>query len=199
VIYFVIFWLPEYLRRERGFDLALVGKYAWVPYVFGDIGYLFGGWLSGKLMRSGWSLPRARKFVLLLGSAVMPIALLAPLVPSAWMVIAITCVVTFGHALWIANLLTLPTDLFSGREMGTATGFSGAGGAIGGTLANLGTGYLVSHFSYSPVFWIAGLMHPLSCFLVYRMLPDSMFPAAAKDRQSSVALSSSPTFLIDNC
>ena len=27
VIYFVIFWLPEYLRKERGFDLAMVGKY----------------------------------------------------------------------------------------------------------------------------------------------------------------------------
>jgi ACS family hexuronate transporter-like MFS transporter len=52
VIYFVIFWLPEYLRRERGFDLAMVGRYAWVPFIFGDIGYVLGGWLSGRLIKA---------------------------------------------------------------------------------------------------------------------------------------------------
>ena len=42
VIYFVIFWLPEYLRKERHFDLAMVGRYSWVPFLFGGIGYLVG-------------------------------------------------------------------------------------------------------------------------------------------------------------
>jgi ACS family hexuronate transporter-like MFS transporter len=180
VIYFVIFWLPEYLRRERNFDLAMVGKYAWVPFIFGDIGYVFGGWLSGRLMRAGWSLPRARKFVLLLGAAVMPAAIFAPLVPSAWMAIAATCFITFGHAVWISNLLTLPTDLFPGPEVGTATGFSGMGGAIGGMLANLTTGYIVTHFSYAPIFLLAGLVHPLSFTLTVLLLPDRYFP---KDKQ----------------
>src|SRR5258708_4090524 len=44
VIYFMIFWLPEYLRKERGYSLAEVGQYAWVPFIFGDIGYVTGGW-----------------------------------------------------------------------------------------------------------------------------------------------------------
>jgi MFS transporter, ACS family, aldohexuronate transporter len=175
VIYFVIFWLPEYLRRERGFDLAMVGKYAWVPFIFGDIGYVLGGWLSGRLIGAGWKLPAARKFVMLLGAAVMPAAIFAPLVPSAWMAIAATCFVTFGHALWVANLQTLPTDLFPGGEVGTATGFSGMGGAIGGVLANLGTGWVVQHFSYTPIFLIAGLMHPLSIVLIYWLLPSKHF------------------------
>jgi MFS transporter, ACS family, hexuronate transporter len=178
VIYFVIFWLPEYLRRERGFDLAMVGKYAWVPFIFGDIGYLLGGWLSGRLIHAGWPLPRARKFVMLLGACCMPAAIFAPLVPAAWMAIAATCSVTFGHALWVANLQTLPTDLFKGSEIGTSTGFSGMGGAIGGILATLGTGHIVSSFSYTPIFLIAGLMHPLSAFLIYKMLPDSYFKKA---------------------
>jgi ACS family hexuronate transporter-like MFS transporter len=190
VIYFVIFWLPEYLRRERGFDLAMVGKYAWVPFIFGDIGYVLGGWLSGFLMRRGWALPRARKFVMLLGAAVMPAAIFAPLVPEAWMAIAATCFVTFGHAFWVANLQTLPTDLFRGPEVGTATGFSGMGGALGGMLANLGTGYIVTHFSYAPIFLLAGLMHPLSVLLTYVMLPDRYFahpdaPAAEELKLSS--------------
>lgn len=186
VIYFVIFWLPEYLRKERGFDLGMVGKYAWVPFIFGDIGYVLGGWLSGHLMRRGWPLPRARKFVMLLGAACLPVAIFAPLVPEAWMAIAATCFVTFGHAFWVANLQALPIDLFPGREVGTATGFSGMGGAIGGALANLGTGWVVRRFSYAPVFTVAGLMHPLSIALIYWLLPDKYFqrePAAVSTRR----------------
>ncbi len=177
VLYFAIFWLPEYLQKERGFDIAMVGKYAWVPFIFGDIGYVLGGWFSGRLMRAGWTLPRARKFVMALGAACMPAVMGAPFVPEAWMAIGAACFLTFGHALWVANLQTLPTDLFRGGEIGTATGFSGTGGAIGGMLANLGTGYLVSSFSYAPVFIIAGLMHPLSMLITWRLLPDRLFPS----------------------
>ena len=183
VLYFAIFWLPEYLRKERGFDLAMVGRYAWVPFIFGDIGYLLGGWLSGRLMRAGWPLHRARKFVMALGAACLPVVIFAPQVPSAGMAIAATCFLTFGHAFWVANLQTLPTDLFPATEVGTATGFSGMGGAIGGMLANLGTGYVVARFSYTPVFLIAGLMHPLSAVLTYRLLPARYFQSAAQKPQ----------------
>lgn len=175
VIYFVIFWLPEYLRKERGFNLVEVGKYAWVPFVFGGMGYIAGGWLSGKLIHAGWPLPRARKLVMALGAAVMPAAILAPFVPSAALAIAATCFVTWGHAFWVSNLQALPTDLFRGREVGTSSGFTGMGGAVGGMLAQLGTGYIVAHFSYTPVFLLAGLMHPMSAVLVYWLLPDREF------------------------
>jgi MFS transporter, ACS family, hexuronate transporter len=179
VIYFVIFWLPEYLRKERGFNLAEVGKYSWVPFAFGGIGYILGGWLSGRLIQAGWPLPRARKLVMAMGAAVMPIAILAPLVPTAALAIAATCSITFGHGLWTANLQTIPTDVFRGPEIGTVTGFSGMGGAVGGMLASLGTGYVVMHFTYAPIFLMAGLMHPLSAVLTYALLPDRCFARRA--------------------
>ncbi len=175
VLYFAIFWLPEYLQKERGFNLAMVGKYAWVPFLFGGVGYVLGGWLSGFLMRSGWPLPSARKAVMLAGSALMPMVIFAPYFPAPWMAIAAMCFLTFGHAFWTASLQTLPTDLFAGHEVGTCTGLSGMGGAVGGVLANLGTGYVVRHFSYAPVFLLGGLMHPLSIALIYWLLPNSLF------------------------
>jgi ACS family hexuronate transporter-like MFS transporter len=179
VIYFVIFWLPDYLRRERGFDLAMVGQYSWVPFALGGVGYLIGGWLSGHWIRSGWPLARARKFSMAAGAAVLPVAIAAPFLPSAALAIAATCAITFGHGIWVANLQTIPTDLFPPGEVGTVTGFSGMGGALGGALANLGTGYLVMHFSYAPVFLMAGLLHPLSAGLIYALLPDSQFEITA--------------------
>jgi len=170
VMYFTIFWLPEYLRKERGFDLAMVGKYAWVPFIFGDIGYVFGGWVSGHLIRRGWPWIRARTAVLVLGASMMPVAILAPRVPEAWMAIAATCVAMLGHALWISNLLTLPTDMFPATRVGTASGLSGMGGALGGMLANMGTGYVVASYGYTPVFLVAGLMHPLALGIVSWLL-----------------------------
>ena len=175
VIYFIIFWLPAYLQKERGFDLTMIGRYAWIPYAFGGFGYVLGGWLSGRLLRAGWSLCRARKFALAAGAALLPTAILAPLVPGAPLAIAATSIVVFGHAVWVANLLTLPADLFPGSEVGTASGFTGMAGSIGGILANLGTGYIVSTFSYLPVFIAAGLLHPIACFLLWRYLTPRMF------------------------
>src|SRR5579872_2411427 len=29
---FYLFWIPEYLKRERGFSLADIGMYAWIPF-----------------------------------------------------------------------------------------------------------------------------------------------------------------------
>ncbi len=33
ISYFLIFWIPKYLQQERGFELADIGKYAWIPFV----------------------------------------------------------------------------------------------------------------------------------------------------------------------
>lgn len=170
VIYFIIFWLPEYLRKERGFDLAEIGKYAWVPFLFGDIGYTSGGWVSGFLIRKGWRLQTARTALLLAAGCITPVAVMAPRVPAAWMAIAVTCAITFAHGLWISNLLTLPTDMFRASRVGTASGLSGMGGAVGGMIANLGTGYLVQNYSYQPVFLMAGLMHPVAFVVVFTLL-----------------------------
>lgn len=178
VIYFILFWLPRYLEKGRGFDITMVGKYAWMPFCFGGIGYIFGGWLSGRLMRAGWSLPRARKTAMLVGVCFVPAAMLAPLVPTASLAIAAVCFVVFGHSVWAANLLTLPADLFHRNEVATGSGFSGMGGAISGIVASLCTGYIVMHFSYQPIFILAGLMHPLGMALIFWLLPDRYFPQA---------------------
>jgi MFS transporter, ACS family, hexuronate transporter len=176
VIYFVIFWLPAYLEKERGFDLAMIGKYAWMPYVFGGApGYIIGGLLSNWLMRKGWDIGAARKAAMTVGAAFLPAAILAPFVPSAGLAMAAMCLVVFGHAIWVANLMALPADLFSPRAVATAAGVSGMGGAIGGALANWFTGSIIAHFSYLPIFICAGLLHPFAVLLVWLLLPERYF------------------------
>jgi ACS family hexuronate transporter-like MFS transporter len=86
--------------------------------------------------------------------------------------------------MWVSNELTIPTDIFRDRAVGTASGFSGMGGAIGGVIANLGTGYVVQHFSYLPVFLCAGLLHPLAMVIVATQLPDRVFPSERSGQEA---------------
>ena len=165
--------------RSSSFDIAMIGRYAWIPYCFGAVGYILGGIIAEQLMRRGWTLSRARKAVLFGGAAVLPGAIFAPFVPTAGLAIAAICLVTLGHGLWTSNLQALPGDLFEDHEVGTVTGLSGSGGAIGGILANLATGWIVQHFTYAPIFLAAGLVHPLSAAIIYAMLPARMFPPIA--------------------
>jgi MFS transporter, ACS family, hexuronate transporter len=174
VVYFVVFWLPQYLRTQRGFDLAMVGKYAYLPFVFAAAGSLGGGLLSGQLLRKGWPLAKARRFTLFTGAAFVPVAIFAPHASAAWMVVAATCIVILGQAIWVSNMMALPVDMFSGGQVGTVTGLAGTGGALGGAIAQLGTGYAVTHFAhgYTLIFGIAGLSIPVSAFLSFWLLPS---------------------------
>jgi ACS family hexuronate transporter-like MFS transporter len=127
------------------------------------------------MMRDGRDIGAARKWGMTIGAAFLPAAILAPFVPSAGLAIAAMCLVVFGHAIWISNLMALPADLFPPRAVATAAGVSGMGGAIGGALANWYTGSIVAHFSYLPIFICAGLLHPFAVLLVWRLLPERYF------------------------
>lgn len=61
-------------------------------------------------------------------------------------------------------------------------GFSGTGGGVSAVLATVGTGYLVTRFSYQPTFVLAGLMHPMSLALIYWLLPDRDFQKACRSQ-----------------
>jgi sugar phosphate permease len=80
-----------------------------------------------------------------------------------------------GHAFWISNMQALPTDICRAGEIGTVIGISGMGGTVGGILANYGTAWVVQHFTYAPIFAIAGLMHPLGVGIVCWFLPSRRF------------------------
>ena len=68
--------LPIYLAETFGFDIKQIGLFAWVPFVGAMLGSLSGGWLSGRMIRAGHSVDRARKLSITLGCVVMAPALL---------------------------------------------------------------------------------------------------------------------------
>jgi ACS family hexuronate transporter-like MFS transporter len=164
-----ISWLPKYLADARGFSLTKIGLFAWVPYVFADAGSLSGGWLSGHLIKRGWSVDRARKLVILVAAVLMPAGIFAAFAQSAMVALALIGVVLFGFQVWINNVQTLPSDFFSDKAVASVAGLGGTGAGIGSMIFVLGTGWIVDHFSYVPVLVSAGLLAPLGTAVLFAL------------------------------
>jgi len=173
--WFYVFWLPNYLKNERGFDLEAIGLFAWIPFLAADAGNLFGGWLSGRLLRGGASLTRARKTVLLAGALGTLWGIPAVRAAEASSCIALISLATFSFGLWTTNAMTLNADVVPYAAVGRMTGLSGTGSGIGGILFTPLTGWLVDRYSYEPVFWLVGIL-PLAGFFSLTYLTGEIEP-----------------------
>ena len=167
VVQFYIYWLPEYLYRERGLSLKAIGMFAWVPFLFGDIGSITGGWLAGTLIRRGVSVTNARRITMFLGAAccLLSFAVVqARTVEGAMMGI---CIVLLGHTFLSANMFAAISDLFPNGAVGRVTALTGMAGGLSGMLFPLLTGVLVDRFSYVPVFSLAAIMPLAGCAVLF--------------------------------
>ena len=175
-----VFWIPIYLSEVYGMDVKSIGIYGWVPYVGAMIGAWFGGLLAQNRMKAGWNVSKTRKFVIVLGCLIMLPALLAMANPgSAFTAVLIMAVILFGFQTAIGNVQTLPSDLFSGKTVGSLAGFSG----MAAKLAAAGLTYLVPWLTtggnYTPAFIIGATLAIIAMSSVLILCP-SLDPVKAK-------------------
>jgi MFS transporter, ACS family, hexuronate transporter len=167
IMWLFVFWLPEYLIRARGLSLKQVGLSAWVPYVAASAGSLFGGWLSGHLIKGGMSVNAARKTVIAIAACMTPAGLLAARAESTLLALAFISVVLFSFQMWVGNVQTLPSDFFPERMVGSVAGLGGTGAAMGSMVLMLATGWVVTHFSYAPILTVAGVLAPVGTIVLF--------------------------------
>lgn len=184
--YFFIFWLPKYLADVRHLDIRQIGLYAWIPYACAGVGSILGGGLSSGLLKRGATLDLSRKVALGVSAALMPLCLLIAASPLAWALVffstALLC-----HQFFSTNLQTLPADIFPSEVVGSVAGLGGAAGSFGGMLFNLLVGWLLTWYgSYGLVFFIAGLLHPIS-FLLILTVVRRIEPVAVSTRPAEAA------------
>jgi len=163
--YFFIFWLPKYLGDVRDLNIKEIGYYAWIPYAFAGVGSFVGGWLSSYLIKRNISLDASRKIALGISAALLPASLLITSSPLS-LAIVFFSIAMLGHQFWSTIVQTLATDIFPSSVVGSVSGLMGAIGSFGALLFNLLVGILVTSYGYTPVFIIAGLMHPLSFIFI---------------------------------
>ncbi|MBM3815005.1 MAG: MFS transporter [Acidimicrobiia bacterium] len=175
VWWFYVFWLPDYLSKERGFSLKEIGLFGWIPFLTVDIGKLVGGGLSDRLLRQGWTATFARKGVMACGAVAMLGGVRVVQAETAAGALGWVSLATFGFGLWSANILALHADMFPASRMATAVGLTGAAASLGSAFFTYVTGLLVDSKGYAPAFWVAGTAALVAClslvFLLGRVEP----------------------------
>ncbi len=175
VWWFYVFWLPDYLGKDRAFSLKEIGMFAWIPFLTVDLGKLLGGALSDRLLRRGASATWARKSVMAGGALAMLGGIQVVGSESAALAMTWVCLATFGFGMWSSNILALHADIFPADSMATAVGITGTAASLGGAIFTYCTGLIVDRAGYGPVFWVAGLAALVAficlVFLVGRVQP----------------------------
>ncbi|HJO67485.1 MAG TPA: MFS transporter, partial [Sphingomonas sanguinis] len=146
------FWIPLYLASERGMDLKQIALFAWLPFLAADVGGILGGYLSPWLMKRGVSLIPSRVAGVALGAVLMIAPGCIGLAASPYTAIALFCIGGFAHQMISGLINTLSSDVFAPAEVGTANGFIGQAGWIGGLLFSLLIGQLADTVGYAPLF-----------------------------------------------
>ena len=67
-----------------------------------------------------------------------------------------------GYTGALANMLTIPSDVFPKNAVASVYGLASMGSGFGGMVFTLITGWVVEHYSYTPAFFGFGVL-PLIC------------------------------------
>lgn len=142
-------WLPSYLKDARGLTLGQIGVWGSVPYLFGAVGTLFGGYVSDKFSKSRNLVYAATTiiaafFLFLMFSA-----------DTLTMTVIYQCLASLFMFFAMGIFWGLLMHTISSNIMGTASGVVNFGGQLAGVVAAPVMGYLVDANSgrYDNAFW----------------------------------------------
>jgi ACS family D-galactonate transporter-like MFS transporter len=154
VYYVFATWLPGYLALQHNMSIMSTGFFAMLPFVSGIAFTLFGGWASDRLIARGYSVSYVRKsFAVggIFGSTIFTVV--AALSQDPWIAIAAFTLAVSMLSLTTASANAMPIDVAPPHLVSSCTSIQNFGGNIGGALAPLITGLLIS--------WTGNFVAPL--------------------------------------
>jgi len=167
-----IVWIPIYLSEVFGLNVKEIAFSAWLPYVGAMIGAWAGGLIAQNRLSSGWSIDKTRKMVITLGCFIMiPCFFLLKAPDSAMNAVIIMAVLLFGFQVAIGNIQTIPSDLFSGKIVGTLSGFAGMAAKLGAAGLTILVTFITTGGNYTPAFLIGGALAIIALLAVWLLCP----------------------------
>jgi ACS family hexuronate transporter-like MFS transporter len=158
VMQFYWYWTPNYLYNARHMSMIEIGAFSWIPFLFGDLGGVLGGWAAGAMIGRGVRIGRVRKVLMYLSSLLCMASFFVPYASGWWMALGVIAIAVFADNFLSANMFGAIADLFPDSKVGRATGLTGLAGGFSGLLLPLLTGYLIDRVSYRPAFAIVALL-----------------------------------------
>ena len=136
------------------------------------VGAIFGGLLAKNRLTAGWSVDKTRKMTITLGCLIMiPCFFLLKAPGSAFNAVIIMAVLLFGFQVAIGNIQTIPSDLYSGKIVGTLSGFAGMAAKLGAAGLTLLVTFVTTGGNYTPAFLIGGALAIIALTAVWVLIP----------------------------
>jgi ACS family hexuronate transporter-like MFS transporter len=163
VWFFVTDWFPIYLVA-KGIELRTGLIAIWIPFLAADCGNFFGGWVSGYLIKRGWSLGNARKAVVVFGGIGVLMLIPAIFTNNVSTIALLFAIATFSYAAFSTMANVLPSDLFHSESVASVAGMSGTAAGLGTIVAFKLIGYFsdarqaLGTHSFDPIIVVAGLV-----------------------------------------
>lgn len=145
VYYVFATWLPGYLALQQNMSIMRTGFFAMLPFISGIAFTLFGGWISDRLVLRGYSVSSVRRsFAVggIFGATVFIVV--AALSHEAWVAITAFTISVSLLSLATASANAMPIDVAPPHLVSSCASIQNFGGNIGGALAPLITGLLIS-------------------------------------------------------
>lgn len=169
VWFFITDWFAIFLVA-KGFKIEDTLAGFWVPFLAADFGNFFGGGFSSWLIKRGWDVVKARKFIIVVCGIGMT-ALIPAIYATALLPIAgLFAISTFCYAAWSTMALSLPGDIFPSRSVATVSGLSGTGAGLGTILSTFLIGWMADKYSFEPVLITASIIPLAATALVLLLL-----------------------------
>ncbi|HEX2982647.1 MAG TPA: MFS transporter [Ignavibacteriales bacterium] len=170
--WFYLYWLPKFLNKEYGLNLAQLGAPLIVIYTLTTVGSIGGGWMSSKFISMGWEINRARKVVMLICALCIVPIIFASGASNLWLAVALIGLAAAAHQGWSANIFTTASDMFPKKAVGSIVGLGGMAGSIGGMLFSTSAGFILDITkSYYALFVISGLAYVLALLIFHLLVP----------------------------
>lgn len=145
VYYVFATWLPGYLALQQHMSIMRTGFFAMLPFVSGIAFTLLGGWLSDRLVVRGASVSSVRRSFAVGGIFASTIFIVvAAFSHEAWVAIAAFTLAVSALSLTTASANAMPIDVAPPHLVSSCASIQNFGGNIGGALAPLITGVLIS-------------------------------------------------------
>ena len=171
--WFFLYWLPKFLHQQHGLDLASLGPPLVVIYSMTSVGSIGGGWLSGFLLKRGWSVNASRKTAMLICALCVVPVIFAACASNLWVATGLIGLAAAAHQGWAANLFTLVSDLFPQKVVGSVVGLGLMFGSLTSILFSQAVGYILQLTgSYWSLFFIAGCAYLTALAIIQILIPD---------------------------
>ncbi len=182
------FWIPLYMVSTRGMDIKQFALFAWLPFLFGDLGCILSGYLSPFFAkRFKMTLVNSRIAGVGIGAVCMIGPALIGLSTSPITAIFLFSMGAFAHQMLSSLLYALVTDTFEKQEVATATGFGGMAGYLGGMIFSLIIGQLANTIGYEPLFACLSVFDLTAFAIIALMLGQRGKDAAAPTLPANAA------------